>query len=137
MKHFKIIAHTADIRLFVEGATLEELFNAALEGMAFIITAKPCFPPPYDQHHELTITSSDTTALLIDFLSEVLTQTHLNKTLYCSADFINITSISLHACIHGKKTNLFQEDIKAVTYHEADVKKNEKGNYQTTIVFDI
>lgn len=120
----------------VEGGTLEKLFNAALEGMAFIITAKPC-PTPYDQQHELTITSSDSTALLIDFLSEVLTQTHLNKTIYCSSDFISLTPNSLHARIHGKKVNLFGEDIKAVTYHEAEIKKNEKGNYQTIIIFDI
>ena len=31
----------------------------------------------------------------------------------------------------------FDEDVKAVTYHEAQVKKNEKNNYEVTIIFDI
>ena len=31
----------------------------------------------------------------------------------------------------------FDEDIKAVTYHEANIEENEEGVLQTTIIFDI
>ena len=42
-------------------------------------------------------------------------------------DFLKINEISAEAKIHGKKVPEFKEDIKAVTYHEADVKKSENG----------
>ncbi len=136
MKHYKIIAHIADIRLLAEGTTHAELFNAALEGMSHIITTQHG-KPPYASHHSFNITSTDTTTLLIDFLSYVLTQTHLTKTVFWTADFKELTATSLQTTIHGNKATMFEEDIKAVTYHEANVVINEHGNYQTMIVFDI
>ena len=33
--------------------------------------------------------------------------------------------------------NPFDEDIKAVTHHEANVFKNEHNNFETIIIFDI
>ena len=42
MRSHKLIGHTADIRLHVEGDTMEELFTAALEGMNGIIKVDAC-----------------------------------------------------------------------------------------------
>jgi len=138
MKRFEIREHTADLRLFVEGDTLEELFTAALEveGMADILTKqKPDETPSIKR--KITLQSSDTTALLIDFLSDALYFSHTEGTVFRSVTFQNLTKTSFTAHIHGHKTNGFDEDIKAVTYHEAEVKKNSIGNYETSIIFDI
>ncbi len=136
MKRYEIIAHVADIRLSVEGSTMPELFNAALEGMAEIITPQQC-TPPFNKQIELSVASVDATTLLIDFLSDVLTQTHLTKALYCKAEFTELSEKKLQAKLYGNMVKSFDEDIKAVTYHEADVKKNGRGNFQTIIIFDI
>lgn len=147
MKQFDLIPHTADIRLVIQGTTREELFTAALEGMASIIM-HACKPEntnaqdiklktTYETSAVISTTSIDITALLIDFLSDVLTQTHLQKTVFTHLIFHELSDTHIHATIYGNKVTHFDEDIKAVTYHEANVIKNSIGNYQTTIVFDI
>lgn len=136
MKSYKIIAHTADVRLQVTGTTLPELFLAAIDGMNHIIK-----PHQSNQKreisHKITLSSPDTTTLLIDFLSAVLTKTQVTKNIFCSIEFEQFHPTNIVAIIYGHAVNAFSEDIKAVTYHEANIIKNQKGDYQTTIIFDI
>lgn len=136
MKKFTINAHTADIRLFAQGSTLQELFMAGLEGMAEIIAPGTC-KTPYQHTHKISTLSMDSTTLLIDFLSEALTQTHVNKIIFCSGKFITLSNTALDIEIYGNQVDHFDEDIKAVTYHEAEVKKNAEGIFETVIIFDI
>jgi SHS2 domain-containing protein len=145
MRSYKFLSHVADVRLKVEGDSLEELFLAALEGMGNLIKKDACVSNP-EQNEQSTeellkekieISSSDTTALLIDFLSEVLTYTQVNKAVYCKAKIEKINNNFLSVTIFGKHVDKFDEDIKAVTYHEAEIKKNEAGNFETVVVFDI
>lgn len=138
MKSYNIIPHVADVRLQVQGASLEKLFTNALEGMNRILNKD------YDRYlnkhkfvKEIKISSHDTTSLLINFLSDVLTLSHVYKAIFYSIDRMEIYSNSLRAYILGVKIEKFMEDIKAVTYHEANVVRNEKGNFETMIVFDI
>lgn len=139
MRSNKILEHTADVRLQVEGDSLEELFTAAFEGMANIIIEGMCGNATATAHKEdqIIISSPDTTTLLIDFLSEVLTKSHINQALYCLVTFEELTETSLKAIVTGHSVTNFDEDIKAVTYHEANIQKNDKGNYETIIIFDI
>lgn len=83
MKRFMIKPHIADMRLHVEADTLENLFEAALTGTNSILrknfkklAAKNTF------QKEISITSSDPTALMIDFLSEIITFSHINKVIF-------------------------------------------------------
>jgi len=136
MQHYSLIDHTADIRLRIEGSTIQELFQAALEGMSQIIVPHKC-KQQFTHHVPISVTSDDTTTLLIDFLSKVLTQAVIAKIIFCSVTITQLTSTSIIGTLHGHSVTSFHEDIKAVTYHEADVKKNDNNNYETTIVFDI
>lgn len=135
MKHYQMLGHTADIRLKIEASTLEELFSVALEGMNAIIKKESVSDGGSKKMIE--IKSVDATALLIDFLNEVLYQSHSNGELYIRVDFLEFSDTVLKAEIYGNKVKEFDEDIKAVTYHEAEIIKNEKGDYETIIVFDI
>lgn len=137
MRSHKILEHTADIRLQVQGDSLEELFMAAVEGMAEIVKPGACkdFTPAKEK--EITVSSPSVSHLLIDFLSEVLTHTHIDETVYCKVQMYELDESSARAKIVGEKVDMFDEDIKAVTYHEADVHKNDEGNYESLIVFDI
>lgn len=137
MRSHKILGHIADVRLKVEGDSLEELFTAALEGMTDIIKNKICNADEFPVEEKIEVKSSNATNLLIDFLSEILTHSHIDHNVFCKIEFEELTENSLKANIQGIKVDGFDEDIKAVTYHEANVVKNEKGNYETVIVFDI
>lgn len=138
MKTVKVLPHTADIRLLVEGSSPEELFEAALEGMAGLIKdALNELEKGKPVTKSIEIESPDQTALLIDFLSSVLTLTHENKAVFTKVNFDKLSDNSLSATISGFETDGFDDDIKAVTYHEAEIRKNSIGDLETIIVFDI
>jgi SHS2 domain-containing protein len=136
MRSHKLEPHVADVRLVIKGDTLQELFTAAVEGMAELI--KPgSSKSPGNEQVQISLEAPDTTVLLIDFLAETLTHTHVNKTVYPAVTFSELTPTTLNATIQGSKVDAFDEDVKAVTFHEAEVKQNELGLYETTIIFDI
>ena len=133
---YQILGHTADVRLRVEAETLEELFRDALLGMMAIVR------PDYKKGKQHTtriiaLDAPDLTALLVDFLNEVLFQSHVNKEIYTDVTFAKFDEKSLEAKLEGIPVDEFDEDIKAVTYHEADVKKNKEGQWEITLIFDI
>ena len=138
MKSYEIIPHVADVRLQAKGASLDQLFENALEGMNRILCKD--YDRFLNKHlfaKEIAITAYDTTSLLIDFLSEVLTLSHIHHAIFCKIEFKKLSDTTLEAKIFGTKTKEIEKDIKAVSYHEAQIKKNKKSFYETTLVFDI
>lgn len=138
MKRFEILPHTADVRLKVSAASLEELINAALEGMNKIISNE--FPKEDFigcKEEIIEVSSLDESMLLIDFLSEVLTMTHKNKCIFSVKKLYELSNTKIKAVLNGFKVNGFDEDIKAVTYTEAKVTKSTDGLLEIIIVFDI
>ena len=135
---FEILEHTADLRIKAWGKTKEELFKNALRGMAYVQKEEARIKKQESRiTKKVQVKSTDMTALLIDFLSEVLTQSQINRVVFFDANFKAFSDTSLEAEIEGIKVDEFDEDIKAVTYHEAEVKQNPEGVYETKIVFDI
>ncbi len=138
MHSHHIADHTADIRLDVRADSLLELFTGAIQGLAEIL--KPGFcraDTAVTKRQQLKVTSLDVTTLLIDVLSEVLTRSYLDRTVFCGTSWTRLTETQAELTILGAPTDGFQRDVKAVTYHEADVREIAPGQWQTTIVFDI
>ncbi len=155
-KKFEILSHTADARVKVFGKTKEELFRNAMLVMVEILKSPACakasagrqisIPPWRDKSQNLlrkkvSIKSPDIDSLLVDFLSEVLYQSQVNKVVYCDAEFSEFSDTEIEAEISGFKVDSFDEDIKAVTYHELEIKKSSPaggtGGFETIIVFDV
>lgn len=136
---YEIIEHTADIKIRVWGDSLENLFSEALIAMMKIvkITTKLPIDNLVVMEREIRIEAPDVTALLVDFLSEALALSQTNKEVYTEVKFNRFSETELEALPRGVKVDDFSEDIKAVTYHEAEVKQNEKGEWETILVFDI
>lgn len=138
MNAYSIFPHVADVRLQVRGESYEQLFAVSLEGMNRILNKD------YKRYmdgklieKEISVASYDRTSLLIDFLSEVLTLSHIHKAIFHTIEFSKISENFIHAHLLGAKIDKFEEDIKAVTYHEAEIKQNNKGQYEAAIVFDV
>ncbi len=136
MKKHSLEAHVADVRLRASGGELPELFSAALEGLAELIKPGSCNSVMNIQE-KFECSAGDTTTLLINFLSEVLSLSHINRGIFCTVDFDELTETWLRGTIRGKLVDGFDEDVKAVTHHEAKVVKNDEGQYESIIVFDI
>ncbi|MFC2130809.1 archease [Bacteroidota bacterium] len=135
---FRFIPHQADVRILVKGNTYKDIFASALNGLCEVIL--PEWGKVYEKlniKEIIEVESIDITALLIDFLSDILSLMHQNKALFCKVQFEQLSETYLIAEVSGFEVSGFDEDVKAVTYHEADVKLNENGLYETVIVLDI
>lgn len=137
MREFKILPHTADIRLKVKADSLPELFIAATEGMMKILKESWIADKELRIKRIIQVKSPDKTALLVDFMNEVLYQSQVNKEIYIKVNLLEFSETALKAELIGQKIDGFDEDIKAVTYHEANIKQNEQDEWETIIVFDV
>ncbi len=137
MKSFEILPHTSDFRLKIRGVNMEELLNAALNGMNSVIKKSLKNSAINISQKNITINSRDPSMLLIDFLSEVLTLSHTKKSIFTDVVFHEIKNNYLNFSLNGFNVDGFDEDIKAVTYTETEINKNEDGLLEAIIVFDI
>jgi SHS2 domain-containing protein len=131
---FEIKQHVADVRLFVQGATREEMYADAMRGMFAIMRGS--VGSAQIIRHRIEVDSVDRTALLVDLLSDILTRSHVNREMYDHAQFETLTDTQAVVNVVGYSPANFEQDVKAVTYHEADV-RYENGMWSTTLVFDI
>lgn len=133
---YKFLEHTADLRMLVSGKNLKEIFFSALEGMfAFLKPAARIDSPLIKR--KINLSAPDQTALLVDFLNEVLYLANVNKEYYDKIEFKKLKNTELSGKLLGRKIESFQDDIKAVTYHEAKIKKSNDGSWKTIVIFDI
>ena len=134
---YQFLPHTADIRMRVESDKLPSLFSAGVRGMSQILKEGGCSEDRYEIQRMITVNSLDITCLLIDFLSDVLTYCYTDKAVFCKVDFLEFSKEMLVAKVSGTSIDVFDEEIKAVTYHEADVIQNNSGLWESIVVFDI
>ena len=132
---YKLIPHAADLRMKVRGATLEDLFNEALAGLMDVI--HPGKAHTINAKWPIRIEAEDITNLLIDFLNEALTLSQTNKQVYTRITFKTLTHNVCEAILEGYKVESFFKDVKAVTYHQTDVKRGKDGQWETVLIFDV
>lgn len=140
--NFKFIDHTADIAVEVSGNTLEELFLAALNGWKSSVIEPSNIKR--DKHkRDINLNENSIEELLVSFLQE-LNYLFESKKIF-PADIVEIIvenkyDAFLLKCRIGFGAILTQDEIKAeikaVTFHQIDVKKADNV-YKTIIVFDI
>jgi len=135
MKKYEILPHTADLKIRAFGRAKEELFSNALLGMTEALQAE--IKEQKIKSKDIKIKSLDLGALLVDFLSEVLYLTQVNKEIYIKVKFKEFSDTELKAELFGQKVERFGEDIKAVTYHNLDVHQGKDGIWEATVLFDI
>lgn len=131
---YELVPHTADVRVRVTAASREALFADAMHGMYAAMHAHRGGNAV--QHTIRVDDSADMTALLVDFLNEVLARAHVAHELFTDVRFTRFEECSLEAELAGVAPASFDEDVKAVTYHEADVRR-EGDAWTTMLVFDI
>lgn len=138
MKSLEYLPHIADIRMKIQGSSEEELFRAGMEGIGKILKKEVIENPGKpNEIVEISLVSEDMTTLLVEFLNEVLMFSHTQKTVFFDVQIQGISEKEIWAKIIGNRVENFDEDIKAVTYHEAQVEKNKSGMFETIIVLDI
>ena len=138
MKTIEYLPHISNLHIRIEADTLEELFEAGLKGMSNLLKKDFCHAiVEFEVLHEINVVSNDLTSLLADFLSETLARCYEDSVIFCELSVLELTENNLIATIHGTAAEAFDKEIKAISYHEADVKKNSEGNWETRLIFDI
>jgi len=133
MKKFEFLSHTADVKIRVYGKNVKEIINNSL------LALKGFWKPKLTKikiEREIKVESNNEVNLLIDFLSEVLAETYIEKAIFVKFEPQEIASYFLSGKIIGYKFTSLSKDIKAITYHQAIFKKiNEK--YIFEFIVDI
>lgn len=146
-KKFEILEHTADLRIKVFGSSPKELFTNALYAMASVQKSEAVEKGTVRRligqirgrkvSVDIFVESMDYDTLLVDFLSEVLSHSDTEQAVFYEANFKKFSDNGLDAIVTGFKVDDFEKDIKAVTYHEVNVKEIEPGKWESLLVFDI
>lgn len=137
-RKFEILPHTADLRIRIFGRDLEILFKNAAFALAAILHPQEVKKFESVQLREkIEVMAEDRNALLVDFLSEVLSRSQINGAIYPDLAINELTDKRISAEILGRRVAEFKEDVKAVTYHEVNIIKNKQGILETNLVLDI
>lgn len=144
MKQFKILEHTADLKIKVWGKDLPELFKNAADAMFDAMSGKSEIR---NSKHEtnykfqiknLKLTAQDHESLLVNFLNELLYLSDVNNQGYRIKDigFRKNKEFELKAELIPYPLPPLEIEIKGATYHNLKIEKK-TGLYLTIILFDI
>ncbi len=133
---YEILEHKADIKIKVLGSSLEELFKNAAGVMAEILY-KNLKTKNLKLAKILITKSADREILLVDFLNDILGESQINQAVYPGVKFVEFRDNYLEAEIRGYPIKRFDEDIKAATYHDLNIRQNENGIWEAVILFDV
>lgn len=134
MKEFEILEHKADFEIKVFGRTKKELFKNSLLAMTEIQKGEIVGEKI---KREIQVKSVDLKGLLVDFLSEVLYLSQVNKEVYNRIEFRKFSDQEIEGVLFGQKVKSFGEDIKAVTHHDLEIKQKEDKSWVAVVLFDI
>ena len=136
---FRVLSHTADVRLRVFGHHYEELFKNAALALASVLVKESAGrrKEPLGGYEKIRVEGQDINILLVNFLNEVLAQSQINRKVYEKVKFLKLSGKDLEAQIFGRPIEDFEEDVKAVTYHDVSISQNARGIWETTLTLDI
>ena len=132
---FEEVEHTADHALRIFGENLKELFVSAAEGMTSLMVADMSgIAVKIEKTIELE--AIDPESLLVEWLSELAYWAEAVMLIFKTFSIKHLTENHLVASVTGGKISALEKLIKAVTYHNLKIKKNQQG-LEVTIVFDV
>ena len=138
MKRFEVLDHTADIGLVVYGEDLESLFENA--GQAFFHLITDLKKVRLRTERRIEIGKESLERLMVDWLTELLYLHEVEDLLFKKFEVESVGEEGLKARVKGeafqKGVHVIKTGVKAVTYHQIEVRKGKKG-WRAQIIFDL
>jgi len=130
---FREIAHTADWELQIWAPDLSSLLEQAARGMYVLAGTRLSTGPRLGR--KIDLQTADRESLLVGFLAELL---YLGEVEGLGFDTFDLTLEKdvLHARLNGAPVESQIKEIKAVTYHNLNIRETERG-FEANIVFDV
>lgn len=138
MKRYETFDHTADMGIRIFGRTVEEVYvNAAYALFDQLIDLRKVGDGAI---HEISVEGADREDLLIRWLGELLFLCQGRGYLFKEFSILHLDSNSLRAIARGEifdpSRHRFKTEIKAVTYHQVEVRKKDEG-WEGKVIFDV
>jgi len=130
---FQEVEHAADWALQVWAPHLSSLLEQAARGMLSLAGVQVADGPVCER--EIEIPFLDREQLLVKFLSEILYFIE-QENLAFSEYHLSLDQDRLKARLRGYPVRSLEKAIKAVTYHNLEVRQTERG-VEAYIVFDV
>lgn len=141
MKEFEILEHTADIGIAAYGKNKREVFISAAKGMFEIIAGenKNLKENFYDK---IKLEADNLEGLLFAWLNELLYIGETKLVILNKFEIKDLSNNKIEAEVKGIKISppsiKIEKEIKAVTYHRLEIKKDEEsGLWRAQVIFDI
>ncbi len=135
---YRIFDHTADLGVEVTGATLEELYAGAALALFDLLTDLSSVRAGVAR--EIVVSGDEPADLLVNFLREILYAWNGDRFLMKACRIQEVSPRRLKALLRGEpfdpSRHRIQQEIKAVTYHQASVEKTGDG-WVARVVFDV
>ena len=135
---YEELPHTADLCLRVWAADMAHLFTEAARGMNSLAGYRLADKPRV--RRTFSTSAVDTESLLVSFLSELVYYAEQDRLAFDHFDlsFDLETGLPFHlsASLSGAPILSLDKNIKAVTYHNLQIRPTARG-YTTEIVFDV
>lgn len=132
---FKEVEHTADKALRIFGTDLKELMISAAQGMTQIMVGDVSKISNAIQK-SIALQAVDAESLLVEWLSELAYWAETEMLVFKQFSLTDVTATRLQASVLGGKVAELEKHIKAVTYHNLEIRKTPKG-LEATVVFDV
>ena len=131
---FEEISHTADWSLRVWAKDLGGLLAESARGMYALANAEQAEGPRV--RRELLLEGVDAESLLVAFLEELLYISESEGLIFDKFDILEIKETKLNAMMEGRALRSIEKEIKAVTFHNLQIRETERG-LEVEIVFDV
>jgi SHS2 domain-containing protein len=131
---YRMIEHTADLCFEVTAGSYGELLAEALRAMTE--WTGPSWGSGSAERH-ITVVSPDRTMLMVDLLNEALTLSQIHHEAYDRFEPDVLEEHLVSGRLMGFPVVALRDEIKAVTYHGADVGRLSDGSWTATILMDI
>lgn len=133
-RRFEEVEHTADRALRIYGRDLAELFANAALGMNSLMQPAAGGRPSIAK--EIELEAIDAESLLVAWLSELSFWAETESLLFTRFEFLRIAPTRLSAKVRGERAGALEKHVKAVTFHNLEIRSEESG-FTTTVVFDV
>jgi len=135
---YRVFDHTADLGIEISGETLGDVYAGAALALSDLLTDISAVRE--SEERTVAVEGEDEADLLVNFLREVLYAWNGEGFLAKTCAVREISHGRLTAVLRGEPhdpaQHLIRREIKAVTYHQASVRRTAEG-WRGRVVFDV
>jgi SHS2 domain-containing protein len=135
---YELIEHTGDLGVKIRSADLKGLFREAAMALFDVISDPDRIK--VREKREIVVEGMNNEELLVSWLNELLYLHEVERLLFRDFEVIELGEGKLKGTAAGETfredVHLIKTTLKAVTYHQLEVKK-ENGGWSARIIFDV